>query len=309
MSTILIIEDSEGQRAEVRAALEDSALFDDVVEAKDGIEGLKLLLSSQPDLVLCDLEMPGLDGEKLLRMSHRGDDALPVPFLVLTAVTDPERRARLLERGASDAITKPFHTADLIARIGLHLKLVRAQRELIEKNEALNQLSRTDPLTGLANRRALEEVLAAEFKRSQRYDIPFAIAMADVDRFKSVNDEHGHPIGDLVLKEIARTMRGVVRETDCGGRFGGEEFLAVLGNNDAEGARVFAERWREAVEAIRVPLPSGETLSTSISIGIAAWTPARKSTAEMVERADAALYMAKDTGRNRVYLEPIDDEA
>ena len=151
-------------------------------------------------------------------------------------------------------------------------------------------------------------MLGAEFKRSQRYGIPFAIAMADVDRSKSVNDEHGHPIGDLVLKEIARTMRDIVRETDCGGRFGGEEFLAVLGSNDVEGGRIFAERWRQGVEAIEVPLPSGEMLSTSISIGVSAWTPALKSTAEMVERADAALYMAKGTGRNRVYLAPDDDE-
>ena len=151
-----------------------------------------------------------------------------------------------------------------------HFKLVRAQRELIEKNTARNQLARTDALTGLANSRAVEEVLGAEFKRSQRYGIPFAIAMADVDRVKSVNDEHGHPTGDLVLKEIARTMRHSVRETDCGGRFGGEEFLAVLGSNDVEGGRVFAERWRQAVEAIEVPLPSGEMPSTSIGIGVSA---------------------------------------
>ena len=148
MSTILIIEDSEGQRAEVRAALEASGLFDRVLKANDGIQGLKLLFSASPDLVLFDLEMPGLDGEKLLRMSQScatGEGG--PPFLVLTAVTDPERRARLLPQGASDAITKPFHTADLIARIGLHLKLVSAQRELVSKNEELRRLSLTDPLT------------------------------------------------------------------------------------------------------------------------------------------------------------------
>lgn len=309
MSTILVIEDSDGQRAEVRAALDASGLFDRVLEANDGIRGLKLLLSEEPDLVLCDLEMPGLDGEKLLRMAgDAGGQGRPIPFLVLTAVTDPERRARLLEHGASDAITKPFHTADLIARVGLHLKLVRAQQELVEKNEALSLLSRTDALTGLPNRRELDEVLERELRRSRRYETPFAVAIGDVDRFKSVNDEHGHAVGDAVLIEVANAMHSVVRETDCGGRFGGEEFLAILGNNDVRGARIFAERWREAVESIRVPLASGASLGTTISVGIAAWTPQRGSAAEIVERADEALYLAKEMGRNRVCLEADDGQ-
>ena len=204
VATILVIEDSDGQRAEICAALDTSGLFDRVIEANDGIEGLKLLLSSQPDLVLCDLEMPGLDGEKLLRMSKRsGPSGQAVPFLVLTAVVDQARRARLLEDGASDTITKPFHTADLIARIALHLKLLYAQRELIEKNLELQRLSLTDSLTGLANRRELERVLELEFDRSNRYGVPFALAMGDVDFFKSVNDEYGHPVGDLVLQRVA----------------------------------------------------------------------------------------------------------
>ena len=301
MTTVLVIEDSDGQRAEICAALGESRLFDRVIEANDGIEGLKLLLSSHPDLVLCDLEMPGLDGEKILRMSkgagHTGED---VPFLVLTAVADPERRARLLQNGASDTITKPFHTADLIARIALHLKLLNAQRELIEKNLELERLTRTDPLTGLANRRELDRILESEFKRSRRYGIPFAVAMADVDFFKSVNDEYGHPVGDVVLQRVAETMRDIVRETDCGGRFGGEEFLAILGTNDVEGAKVFAERWRRAVEDIKVEVTGGESIGVTISIGIASWDPKLKSPQPMIENADAALYRAKELGRNRV---------
>ena len=309
MASILVIEDSAGQRAEVRAALEASALFDRVLEANDGIRGLKLLLSERPDLVLCDLEMPGLDGEKLLRMSRAPGATDRTPFLVLTAVTDRERRARLLEQGASDAITKPFHTADLIARIGLHLELVHAQRELVEKNVELERLSRTDALTGLANRRSLDEALDVEFKRSQRYQVPFAVAIGDIDHFKSINDEHGHPVGDRVLEEVARTMKEIVRETDCGGRFGGEEFLAVLGNNDCEGGEVFAERWRAAVDALEIPLEDGRTVSTSISIGLAAWRPASTGAAEILRRADEALYVAKTGGRNRVHVFQRDGES
>jgi len=301
VATILVIEDSDGQRAEICAALGTSGLFDCVIEADNGIEGLKLLLSSHPDLVLCDLEMPGLDGEKLLRMSRgAGPSGEDVPFLVLTAVMDPVRRARLLQDGASDTITKPFHTADLIARIAIHLKLLYAQRELVEKNIALERLSRTDALTGLANRRELDRVLEAEFKRSRRYGVSFAVAMADIDFFKAINDEYGHPAGDVVLKSVADTMRDIVRETDCGGRFGGEEFLAILGTNDDAGALVFAERWRQSVENMRVELEGGKTVGITISIGVASWDPKFLSAQPMIERVDAALYRAKAAGRNQV---------
>lgn len=272
-----------------------------MIEANDGIEGLKLLLSTSPDMVLCDLEMPGLDGEKMLRMSRRvGGSDHSIPFLVLTAQADPARRARLLEEGASDTITKPFHTADLIARVGLHLKLVQTQRELIEKNRELERLSRTDALTGLANRRHLDEVLAVEFKRSRRNRLPFAVALADIDFFKSVNDEHGHPAGDVVLVRVAERLREIVRETDCGARFGGDEFLAVLGDNDRAGAETFAERWRRAVEDMKIELEGGKIVSTTISIGIACWTPELVSPLPMIRWADQALYRAKASGRNRI---------
>lgn len=302
MATILVIEDSEGQRVEVRMALRASGLFDRILEASDGIQGLKMLLSESPDLVLCDLDMPGLDGEKLLRMRQAvGKSDNSVPFLVLTATTDPERRTRLLQDGASDAITKPFCAADLIARIALHLKLMQAQRELIEKNQELQRLARTDPLTGLANRREVDEFLKTEFARARRSCAVFAVALADIDHFKAVNDEFGHAAGDAVLVRIAEVTRTVVREIDCAARFGGEEWLVVLCNNDIEGAMVFAERWREAVEAIEVEIDSGKKLSATISVGIAAWNSDHAVPEQVVREADAALYRAKSAGRNRVH--------
>lgn len=301
LSTILVIEDSPRQRAEVRAALEESGFFDSVIEANDGIEGLRLMLSASPDMVLCGLEMPGLNGEKLLRMCRRaGNSDDSVSFIVLTAVTDPARRARLLQEGASDTITKPFHTADLIARVGLHLKLAQTQRELREKNHELQRLSRTDFLTGVANRRHLEDMLSAEFARSRRNGVPFSVALGDIDLFKSVNDEHGHLVGDSVLVGVADAMRQTVRDTDCGGRFGGEEFLAILSNNDCAGARIFAERWRELVEDIKIEVKNGETASATISIGVACWNPDLDSPEPIIRWADEALYRAKASGRNRV---------
>lgn len=134
-------------------------------------------------------------------------------------------------------------------RADLQLKRVRAQRDLLEQNEELKRLARTDALTGLANRRKLDERLLAEFRRSARFGTPFAIAMADIDRFKSVNDEYGHLVGGVIISGGAGrggAMKEIVCETDCAGRYGGEEFLAILGNNGEYGGRAFAERWRSA---------------------------------------------------------------
>jgi len=301
VTTILVIEDSESQRGEIREALRSACLFDRIIEARDGIDGLRMMLAESPDLVLCDLEMPGLDGEKLLRMSRKDADAEhPTPFIVLTAVTDPARRAQLLQQGASDTISKPFHAAELIARVALHLELVRTQRELIQKNQELERLSRTDALTGLANRRQIDERLERECRRSQRYGSPFAIVLADIDDFKTFNDVHGHLVGDQVLVGVAGTMHDMVRDTDCIGRFGGEEFIVILSNNDRDGAEVFAERWRRSVERVRVPVEGGAIVSTTISIGIACWSPEIATPSPLLRRADEALYTAKAGGRNQV---------
>ena len=301
MATLLVIEDSAQQRAEVRAAVEESAAFDTILEAEDGLHGLKLLLSEPVDVVLCDLELPGLDGEKLLRMrtAARGAEC-EIPFIFLSATTDYERRARLLRGGASDSITKPFYRGDLVARLELHLKLVRLQRELLNKNKLLEQLSTTDPLTGLRNRRYLTEVLAVEFLRAKRYNTPLAVVMADIDHFKHVNDRHGHATGDSVLEAVGGILKRRLRGSDHGGRYGGEEFLMVLANADEAGAGIFAERLRQEVEETELRSDSGIPLRVTLSLGVAAFSPGHQTPADLVSQADEALYRAKQAGRNRV---------
>jgi diguanylate cyclase (GGDEF)-like protein len=301
MATLLLIEDSAQQRGEIRTAVEQSAAFDRILEASDGLQGLKLLLSEPIDVVLCDLELPGLDGEKLLRMrtAARGGEC-EVPFIFLSAVTDYDRRARLIRGGASDSISKPFHPADLVARLELHLKLVRLQRELVSKNRLLEQLSTTDPLTGLRNRRYLTEVLSVEFLRAKRYHTPLSVVMADIDHFKEVNDRHGHAAGDSVLEAVGGILKRRLRGSDHGGRYGGEEFLMVLANADAEGAAIFAERLRQEVEATELGAESGSSISVTLSLGIAALGAEHQTPGDLVSHADEAMYRAKQAGRNRV---------
>ena len=302
MATILLIDDSETHRAEIRATIEAAGLFERVLEAADGLRGLKLLLAESVDVVLCDLEMPGLDGDKLLLARGNQPRAANVPFVFLTASQDMGRRARLLEDGACDAIAKPFHPVDLIARLRLHLKVKRLQDELLVKNATLARLSTVDQLTGLRSRRYALEFLSIEFQRSRRYGTPLSILMADLDRFKEVNDRFGHPGGDAVLQGVSALLMGTLRSTDVGGRYGGEELLVVMPQIPEKGANVMAERWRSGVESTAFRSPDGRPIRASLSIGIAEYTDGMSRADELIAAADKALYIAKQNGRNRIEL-------
>ncbi|MFT5442028.1 MAG: two-component system cell cycle response regulator [Myxococcota bacterium] len=300
MATLLIVDDSDTARAAIRAVAEQSAIFDRVIEAADGFLGLKYILSESLDVVVCDLEMPGFDGEKLLRAKEVNPGGSNIPFIVVTASDDLNRRTRLLERGAYDVITKPFHGPDLAARLQLHLKIKKLQDELMVKNETLARLSTSDPVTGLRTRRYVSEVLSIEFLRARRYDSPLSIIMGDLDYFKKVNDNFGHLAGDAVLHGVSELLINELRATDVGGRYGGEEILAVLHRCDLQGALVLGERWRGSIENGDFESPDGRKIPVTISLGVAEFHPDMTTADELVEAADQALYRAKDAGRNRV---------
>jgi len=300
LTSILIIDDSTAAREELRRVLEASGRYERVLAAQDGIEGLRVLLGQPVDAVICDLEMPGLDGEKLLAAQRGRTGGEEMPFLFLTAQRDPDRMARLLRAGACDIVQKPFHAAELLARLDLHVRLRRLQAELREKNATLARLSTTDPVTGLRNRRYVTEFLSLEVLRAVRYHTPLAVLLLDLDHFKRVNDTHGHRVGDSVLQVVADTLRASLRATDIAGRYGGEEFLVVLPQTDLAGAGVLAERVRVAIEETAIDLGGAEPLSVTVSVGVAALDESGRSAEQLVERADAALYSAKDAGRNCV---------
>lgn len=303
MATLLLIDDSPAHRAEIRRAVEEEHIFDTILEAGDGFEGLKLLLSKTVDVVLCDLEMPGLDGEKLLQMKESRLQGREIPFLFLTATTDLDRKVRLLQSGAYDAIAKPFHTPDLVARLKLHLKIKRLSDELREKNEMLAHASKTDAVTGLGSRRYLTDVLAVEALCANRYKKALSVLIADLDHFKNVNDTHGHASGDVVLAGTASLLLKTLRATDVAGRWGGEEFVVVLRETDLVGAEKIAERWRAAVEAEVFRSTYGKPISVTVSIGVASFGGAHTTPDVLLSAADAALYKAKAQGRNCVVVD------
>jgi two-component system cell cycle response regulator len=304
MATILVIDDSEAHRSEMRKALESSEKIDRIIEAADGLRGLKMLLEETVDVVLCDLELPGIDGEKLLRVKNSSPGGSDVPFIFITASTNPDRKARLLDDGACDAIMKPFHPADLVARVHLHLKVRRLQNELLLKNAALARMSTVDGLTDLRTRRYVMDCLSIEFLRARRYETPLAVIMADLDQFKEVNDNYGHPGGDAVLRGVSELLLDEIRATDIAGRYGGEELIVLMPQNTTEGARVLAERWREQVEGAPFELPDGRNARVTVSIGIAEFEVCFETPYDLIAAADSALYLAKQKGRNRVELFP-----
>ena len=179
------------------------------------------------------------------------------------------------------------------------------QRELVQKNELLERLSSTDALTGLCSRRHLESALRIEFMRAQRYGTPLSAVLADLDHFKDVNDDHGHAAGDRVLRGVGDVFRRRLRATDVAGRWGGEEFLALLAV-PPEGAAVAAERWRCDLEETSFGLEDGGSLRVTMSIGVAGYRLGTKTPEALVEAADVALYQAKARGRNRVVVDEDD---
>jgi diguanylate cyclase (GGDEF)-like protein len=303
--TILVAEDSLLIRTVLTDQLSSSGYR--VIEAADGEQAVELCRRERPDMVLLDVEMPRLDGYGVLSRLKADERLADVPVVFVTGRVTPRDLVEGLRHGAHDYLRKPFDPSELLARVGAALRVKALQDELRIRNAELEQMARTDALTGLVNRRHLEEHLAAQASLAHRHGTTMAVLVCDVDRFKRVNDEHGHAAGDAVLRVVAGRLEEGTRREDMVGRWGGEEFLVIGPHSDIEAAAILGERVRAAVAGTPVPLPGGGALSITISIGCAAG--ADQSWEELVRRADAALYAAKASGRNRVVTDPLGSSA
>ncbi|HEX2721780.1 MAG TPA: diguanylate cyclase [Gemmatimonadaceae bacterium] len=302
---ILVVDDHEDNVEVLRARLEARGY--DVQGAMSGQEALDVVNRWCPDLILLDVMMPDMDGLEVVRRL-KADRALPfIPVIMQTALDSTERMVAGLEAGADDYVTKPINFAELEARVRSLLRIKKLQQELGERekelsqmNDRLLQISLTDGLTGVDNRRALEQRLHEMFEHSLRLHEPVACIMSDIDHFKKVNDTYGHAAGDEVLKQFAQIMKREAREIDRVGRYGGEEFLLLLPGTVLDAAVTFAERLRQAVESHTFAFEGG-TLKRTVSLGVAAWPhPRINGREELLKAADDALYVAKEMGRNRV---------
>jgi two-component system cell cycle response regulator len=293
--TILVADDSMVVRAVLRRQLETDGHT--VVEAVNGEEAIDACREYHPDVILLDVEMPVLDGHATLARLKADPQLKDIPVVFLTGRVDTVDVVNGLRLGAHDYLRKPFETNELMARVSAALRTKWLQDELRARNAELDRVSRIDMLTNIYNRRHLDEHLRQVISAARRHDRTVGVLIVDIDHFKDVNDEHGHLAGDAVLREVAARLQQAMRTEDALGRWGGEEFLAVLTDTPPEGVRVMAERLRQVVAAAPFTLDDGSQLRVTVSVG---HTNGTEDAEVLVHRADDALYVAKAEGRNRV---------
>ncbi|HMD83227.1 MAG TPA: diguanylate cyclase [Terriglobia bacterium] len=298
---VLIAEDDSISRRMLEAFLVKWGY--EVLVATEGEEAWGILQANDaPRLAVLDWMMPGRDGIDICRSVRQRKGRPYVYILLLTARGQKQDIVEGLEAGADDYVTKPFDPYELRARLRAGRRIVELQEQLLQAREALRDQASRDPLTDLWNHGTILAILRKEIARASRTHTPFAIAMADVDRFKAINDTYGHPAGDAVLREAARRLRGAMRTYDSLGRYGGDEFLAVVPGCDPAAAARFAESFRARIDRKAIETPEG-LITVTLSLGVVALEDLREVKSETLIRvADAALYRAKIAGRNRVAL-------
>ena len=300
--TVLVADDSSVFRKLVDHSL--SGKNYKLVFAKTGREALDLFAQHEPHIAIVDWGMPDMNGGEICRHIRAAKKSAYTYIVIVTAGTDPHRRVEGLAAGADDYLTKPFDGEELLARLGVGSRIAQLHQQLAEKNRLLEELALTDSLTGLPNRRAVEEWAGHQLSAAARHHFSFWVVFADLDNFKSVNDRFGHHAGDTVLKQFAELLRQSSRRSDICARIGGEEFLFVLTHNTAQSARAVIERIRAQFCETRFTF-NGESLNVTASFGVAQFqTGDRQDFDDLVRRADAALFEAKRLGRNRVEFSP-----
>ena len=202
-----------------------------------------------------------------------------------------------MNRGAADVLRTPLHPAEAVARATAAARTKALVKELTVHNDRIEELVLLDELTGLRNRRAIRHDLETLVATARRHKRALSAVMIDIDHFKSINDEHGHLAGDAVLVEVGRRIEGRLRDGDVAGRLGGDELLVLLPETDADGAATLAASIRDAIAAEPVTVPASGPIDVTVSLGSAAWQG--ESGAELLDRADRALYAAKGAGRDR----------
>jgi len=295
---VLVVDDSPVYRKLVEQVLssEPFTLF----FANNGEEALKIYQEHSPSIVITDWMMPDFSGLELCQRI-RADQTRPYTYLILmTSNTEKGNVVKGLEAGADDYLTKPFDPGEMLARIGVGQRIIDLNRELAAKSEKLEQAARTDSLTGLPNRRAIEDWAAKQLRGAARHGFSMWVVVGDIDNFKTINDSFGHDAGDVVLKTFADVLRKNTRASDSCGRLGGDEFLLAVTHVDRAHVQTTVNRFREQFAALSFPL-AGQSVNVTASFGVAGFQGREvRDFSALVRKADQMLYEAKRAGRNLV---------
>jgi two-component system, cell cycle response regulator len=307
---ILIAEDDDVSRTLLHCSVQKYG--HECLAAEDGAKAWELYRNiPKVDVLISDWMMPGMDGPELCRRIRDDQRDGYTYFIFLTTLGDKQHFLSGFEVGADNYLSKPLDRDELQVRLiaasrvtGLHRKLAEQKAETEKLNSELFAASRQDPLTGLGNRLRLREDLETLSAQARRYGRGCCAMLCDVDYFKLYNDTYGHFAGDEVLVRVANVIAKNLRVGDTAYRYGGEEFLVILPEQDLESARVVAERLRRSVEDLAiVHKPRTPPGPVTVSVGLAALKPEEKKTVEdLLKEADEALYLAKEGGKNRVSL-------
>jgi diguanylate cyclase (GGDEF)-like protein len=295
---VLVVDDSPVYRKLVEQVLSTEPYT--LLFARNGEEALQLYHDHSPCIVLTDWMMPDFSGLELCQRI-RADKSRPYTYLILmTSSTEKDNVVKGLEAGADDYLTKPFDPGEMLARIGVGRRITDLNRELAAKSLKLEEAARTDPLTGLPNRRAIEDWALKQLRGAARHGFSLWVAVGDIDSFKSINDTFGHDAGDIVLKTFAEVLKKCTRASDICGRLGGDEFLLVITHVEAEQVEEAVNRFREQFAALSFPL-QGQSVNVTASFGVAGVQGKdMKEFSSLVRKADNMLYEAKRAGRNLV---------
>jgi diguanylate cyclase (GGDEF)-like protein len=326
MTRILIVDDSHDNIAICATILQKEPY--EILSARNGPEAIDVAERDRPDVILLDVQMPGMDGFEVCKRLKASPATAGIPILFISAHNrDAESIANALSLGGGDYILKPFNSAELRARVAVLVRLKQALDALVQRNEelesanhalseanshmakaheALTLLALTDPLTGVYNRRYFDRRLLETFSLAERHQVPLHVLALDLDHFKSINDRYGHPAGDQMLIYFAEVLKRCVRRHDVVARVGGEEFDVLMFNISKDKAVRAAERIRAQMEKGSLVL-DGKTVRVTTSIGLATLDPEVVTNPDpeaLIRAADTALYAAKNQGRNRVIVAP-----
>jgi two-component system, cell cycle response regulator len=297
-NTILVVDDSPVYHKLVEQVLAEKSYS--LLFAENGEEALSLFSAHAPSLVITDWNMPDFSGLELCKRI-RAQANWPYTYIImLTSNAEKDGVVKGLAAGADDYLTKPFDPPELLARIGVGCRIINLNRQIDAKSRLLEEEARTDKLTGLPNRRAIEEWTARQVLGAARHGFPVWVVLADIDSFKNINDTYGHAAGDAVLQTFAELLKRNTRASDICGRLGGDEFILVITHVDAENIKLTIERFCSQFAALSFPFV-GQSVSTSASFGVAGISSGTMPEFGMLlKQADKALYEAKRGGRNRV---------